>query len=290
MAIPAAQGTAPKRRSREGIRLSGPIAVPGASGHVGRFLLPRLGSLSNEVRPLGPDDDYAAALEGAESIIHLAGSLKPGKGETYRGANLETVRRTLRELDPSTVKRIVFLSHVGANPASRNAYLRTKGEAEDLIREGGHEAVILRASLIYGPPEDPGPGVRPFISRRGRPAHMIGTGAQTCAPIYVEDAVDILVRAALDPNAPSGTFALVGPDELTMDEFVELVNDGQVTERHRQGRLSRLGSRFAARSTRTWVELLSRDSLPDSPRIAEALGLKPMSIGSAYGRLPILRY
>jgi uncharacterized protein YbjT (DUF2867 family) len=75
---------------------AGPVAVTGASGQVGTPLRRRLGQLPNEVRPLRRDDDLAAAFGDADAVVHLLRTLRPHNPNTYRAANLDTVRSPRR--------------------------------------------------------------------------------------------------------------------------------------------------------------------------------------------------
>src|SRR5215831_14575293 len=217
-----------------GTLLSGSVAVTGASGHVGGVLSRRLGEFPNEVRALGRRDNLVEAVRDADAVVHLAGTLQPLKGNTYEQANVETARETVEALAGSSVERIVFLSYVGADPASPNDYLRTKGEAESLVAGGGRDAVMIRSTFIYGPPDDPGPSTAPFIAHSGRAISVLGSGAQRYAPVFVGDVAEVLMRAALEPAGPTGTFALAGPDALTVDEFVQVLSGGLAKERHLQ--------------------------------------------------------
>src|SRR5262245_51915356 len=247
-----------------GTHLSGPVAVTGASGHVGGVPSRRLAEFPTEVRAVGRRDDLADAVRDADAVVHLAGTLQPLKGNTYEQANVETVRKTVEALAGSSVKRIVFLSYVGADPVSPNEYLRTKGDAESLVAGGGRDAVIIRSTFIYGPPDDPGPSTAPFIAHAGKAVSVIGSGTQRYAPVFVGDVADVLIRAALDPSAAMGTFALAGPDVLSVDEFVQVVNGGPVKERHLQGRLARMLAHVVPTLTPALVEVMGTDSLPDT--------------------------
>src|SRR5262245_53981256 len=218
-----------------GTLLSGPVAVTGASGHVGGVFSRRLGELPNEVRALGRRDNLAESLRDADAVVHLAGTLQPLKGNTYEQANVETARETVEALAGSSVERIVFLSYVGADPASPNDYLRTKGEAESLVAGGGRDAVMIRSTFIYGPPDDPGPSSAPFIAHGGRAISVLGSGAQRYAPVFVGDVAEVLMRATLDTAAPTGTFALAGPEVLTVNEFVQAVNRSGAKVQHLRG-------------------------------------------------------
>jgi uncharacterized protein YbjT (DUF2867 family) len=175
-------------------------------------------------------------------VIHLAGTLQALGENTYEVANVETVRRTLAALADSTVRRVVLLSYVGADAASGNDYLRAKGEAERLVRACGRDAVAVRATFVFGPPDNPGPSARPFVSKAGKPVSVIGTGRQRYAPVYVGDVAEALVRFALDPAAPTGTFAIAGPDAMTVDEFADTLSGADVGERHLHGRRARARS------------------------------------------------
>jgi NADH dehydrogenase len=265
-----------------GTFLNGPVVITGASGHVGSFLSNRLAELPNEVRALGRRDNLVEAVREADAVVHLAGTLQPLKGNSYEQANVETVRETVEALAGSSVKRIGFLSYVGADPASPNDYLRTKGEAELLVAGGGRQAVVIRSTFIYGPPDDPGPSTAPFIAHGRKAISVLGSGAQRYAPVFVGDVAEVLMRAALDPSAPTGTFALAGPDVLTLDEFVEVLHGGAVKERHLQGRLARVLAHILPTLTPALVEVMTADSLPDATLAAEVFGIDVRQIRDFY--------
>src|SRR5262245_17206779 len=265
-----------------GAFLDGPIVITGSSGHVGGFLSRRLAELPNEVRPLGRRDNLVTAVRDADAVVHLAGTLQPLKGNTYEQANVETARKTVEALAGSSVKRIVLLSYVGADPASPNDYLRTKGEAESLVAGSGRDAVVIRSTFIYGPPDDPGPSTAPFIAHGGKAISVLGSGAQRYAPVFVGDVAEVLMRATLDTAAPTGTFALAGPDVLTVDEFVRVVNGGTVKERHLRRRLARVLAHVLPTLTPALVEVMTADSLPDTSLAADVLGIDLHSIREVY--------
>jgi len=255
--------------------LQGPVAIVGANGHVGTSVQARVTSISNDVRPLGRHDGLAVALGDADAVIHLAGTLQATGGNTYEEANVETVRRTVGALAGSSVKRVVFLSYVGADPGSPNDYLRTKGEAEQLLLGCGLEVVVMRSTFIFGPPESPGPSATPFISNGSKPVTVIGSGRQRYAPVHVEDVADVVVRFALDPSTAAGTYSLAGPDTFTVDEFADTLSNRDVKEHHLSPRLARALAHVVPSLTPAMVDVLAADSLPEAglPLAADALGL-----------------
>ncbi len=258
-----------------------PIAITGASGQVGTALQRRPRDLPVEVRALARDDDLKRAFADAEVVVHLAGALRPARGNSYREANIETVRRTIAALDGSTVIRVIFLSYVGADSASPNEYLRTKGEAEELLLACGREVVIFRCTHIYGPPDEPGPTVAAFLAKHGEAVSVLGSGKERWAPVYREDVVDAIVRA-LPAAAPCGRFDLTGPQVMTLDEFVTAVNGDEPRIRHIPALFAGLLGRVAPTLTPTLVEVLLSDSVGDREAVERAFGLQRRSVAEIY--------
>jgi NADH dehydrogenase len=252
---------------------AGPIAITGASGHVGTAVQARLAHEPNEVRPLGRDADLATAFGDAEVVVHLAGTLAPAHGDTYESANLGTARAVAAAVAGSAVERIVELSHVVADPGSSNAYLRAKGRAEAVLRETGVPVLTLRCPWIFGPPSDPGPSFAPFLARRGRAGSGFGRRHQRMAGVGGGGVAEAIARGALDPAAPSGPYALAGPDELTLDEMIVLLDGAGVRERHVPPSVARLLAHLSPRLDPTLVEVLLADSVGHDPSAAAALGL-----------------
>lgn len=258
--------------------LRGPVAITGAGGHVGTHLQARLREEPNEVRALGRYTD---------AVIHRVGTLAPRGGNSYEAANLETVRRTIAALDGSAVRRVGSPAGrvpelPGRRPRFTGRLLAHKGDGQELVNACGRQSIVVRSTFIYGPPEDPGPSATAFVSRDGRPVSVIGSGRQQYAPVYVGDAVETLLRFALDPGAPSGTFALAGPDTLTVDDFVDTLGRTGVRKRHTGPRSTRVLACVVPSLTPAMVGVLAADSLPDGPAAATTLRLGFQSITNRY--------
>lgn len=242
-----------------GGRVSGPVAITGAEGHVGRNLQRRLADLDNPFWALDRNDDWEPAIRDAKTVIHLAGTLQPQPPNNYQTANLGTVRRVVSVMPKG--QRLVFLSYVGADAQSNNAYLRAKGEAEQLIRESHIPAVIFRSTLIYGTGDDIGPSFAAYRSGRGRAITVIGDGTQRVSPIHVDDVTEMLMAAGLDRSTTPGTFDIGGPETFTLDQFVGLLNSDDVKLRHLPARLAPLLARVLPKLTPALVEVLLVDSV-----------------------------
>jgi NADH dehydrogenase len=243
---------------------TGAVAITGASGQVGTLLSERLRVRPNPVAVLNRGDDWAAGIESAEAVVHLAGTLQPKGRNTYEAANVDTTEAVAGAVRGGDVQRIVFLSYVGADPASSNAYLRSKGRAEQILQGTGAPVTIFRCVHIYGPPDRPGPTAGAFIAKGRGPVSVPGSGHQWIAPLYIGDVADAVLIAATDPEAPVGTFELGGPDEMTMDQFVRTVNRPGVRLMHLPPVVARGLAHVVPTLTPALMELLLADNVPSA--------------------------
>src|SRR5690606_29768479 len=103
-------------------------------------------------------------------------------------------------------------------------YLRTKGQAEALIRNAGDAvpATIFRPSVIFGP--------RDSLTTRFARLLRLSAGFLPLArpharfaPIYVNDVAEAFVRALADRSTIGQTYELCGPDVLEFRELVETI-------------------------------------------------------------------
>jgi uncharacterized protein YbjT (DUF2867 family) len=228
---------------------------------VGSALTTRLDDLPNQVRPLGRGDDLDVAFRDAEVVVHLAGTLQPRKPNTYRAANLDSAVATSLALAGSAVRRVVFLSFLTARLDDANSYLRYKAEAERALRSSGVPTVVFRCDHIFGPPTAPGPTADAFVAKTDR-VTVLGSGTQRLAPLYRGDVVEAIVHAALDPDAPTGTFELAGPDIITSKEFARSLNSRPIRIRWIPDVLARLLGHVVPALTPELVDVLLRDAVP----------------------------
>jgi uncharacterized protein YbjT (DUF2867 family) len=74
---------------------------------------------------------------------------KAGSQERFRAVDIDCVVSFARAARAANARRFVVISSVGANPSSRNFYLRTKGEMEEDLEGIGFESLdILQPSML----------------------------------------------------------------------------------------------------------------------------------------------
>jgi uncharacterized protein YbjT (DUF2867 family) len=273
------------------------IAVTGANGHMGQRILNRLTgtghartALVREETPLPATDVIADwthsgaardALASADAVVHLAGALAPKDGD-YAAANIAPTRIVVDAVRPKTP--VVFLSYPGASPEATNRYLRAKGVCEQMLRDAA-PATVFRCTHIVGDPAMPGPTAAYLLSRDGAPVTVLGNGQQRVAPVCAEHVADA-VLAALDRPA-DGVFELAGPDKMTMDELVALLNAGRdVPVRHIRQWVARLASPVVPGLNASLLGVMCGDSLGDASAARETFGVSPLPLASVWPRPP----
>lgn len=273
------------------------IAVTGAGGQVGRFLLDRLEGL--RVRTIATmrtpialpgiqvvhgsldSADVQTALKEADIIVHLAGALKPLGKNSYEAANLGTTHAVARAARAGKASRILYLSYVGAKENSTNAYLRMKATAERILAETGREVVVFRCTHIVGSPDTPGPTASAMLAKLGQAVHVLGPGSQIIAPIYRDNVVSALLRA-MQSGAP-GVYDLTGPDRMTMDEMVRMINrNAAVRITHIPAWAARLLGLVVPALPYAMVDVLLRDSVGESSAAIHVFGLMPTSLKTVW--------
>jgi uncharacterized protein YbjT (DUF2867 family) len=95
----------------------------------------------------------AEDFRGAQDVFSALGTTirKAGSQAAFRQVDFELPLRAAQEASKAGAEQFVVVSSVGADPASKNFYLRTKGELERELAKLPFRALhILRPSLLIG--------------------------------------------------------------------------------------------------------------------------------------------
>jgi uncharacterized protein YbjT (DUF2867 family) len=207
---------------------------------------------------IGAMDDVPkleSALTGAHTIVHLIGGLWPEQGMSYDLLNRDSTEAAVIAAHSADVKRFVFLSFVGADAASPNEFLASKGRAEQHITASPMEHAILRLAPIAE-------GLGETLQRlgRGRGAGIPGKGSQRVNPVSLRDVVTAIVAADAREADVNGTWELGGGEIISMEEAA-----GRALP----------GTRFvkARGAPKALTDLYGRDMVADPAKAVEQFGL-----------------
>jgi uncharacterized protein YbjT (DUF2867 family) len=119
----------------------------------GRRELPSFTRAKVAQRVTDLDSLTADDFQGVQDVFCALGTTirKAGSQAAFRHVDLELPLRAATEAAKAGAEQFVVVSSVGADPASKNFYLRTKGEMERELAKLPFKAIhILRPSLLIG--------------------------------------------------------------------------------------------------------------------------------------------
>ena len=149
------------------------VCVLGGSGFVGRHIVHRLVArgyrvtvpardrerAKDDLIPLPTADVITAdvhdeqtlvrLMRGCGAVVNLVGVLHDGRGNaSFEQAHVELARTVVEACRRNGVRRLLHMSALNADVQGPSAYLRSKGEAENIVRESGLDYTIFRPSVI----------------------------------------------------------------------------------------------------------------------------------------------
>ncbi|MFW5870658.1 MAG: NAD-dependent epimerase/dehydratase family protein [Candidatus Sumerlaeota bacterium] len=214
------------------------IAITGGTSHTGRRLAGRLLGEGAVLRCLSHDpanrhrlpeapesqmsiisgsadkpEDLEKMMDGADTLIHLAGQLftptiidfLEKRGKPVRLLVQSSTRR-LSRFDTPTRRDVI---------ASEEAVERSSGTIN---------WTILRPAMIFGGPDDNNIERLAATLRRWRCFPIFGSGENLIQPLFVLDLVEAHIAALKRPQASSGrSYTLAGPEAMPYRDFVKKV-------------------------------------------------------------------
>ena len=221
------------------------IGILGGTGFVGRTLANRLSRDGYRIRVLTRNRErhrenlillpglelveaaihnpelLAQHLSGCDAVINLVGILneRGRNGAGFRAAHVELARNLITACREKAIHRLLQMSALGANAAGPSHYLRTKGEAEDMLH-GAKDLVVTsyRPSVIFGAGDA-------FFNRfagllRLAPVFPLACANARFAPVFVEDVAEAMARTLRNPDYFGKRLQLCGPSVYTLEQLV----------------------------------------------------------------------
>lgn len=209
-----------KTLARAGARVRVPMRRP----HLGHELrvLGDVGQIQLVQANLRYPDSVERALEGATAAVNCVGLLYEKGAQRFKDVQAGGASAIAQAAARHGVTRLVHVSAIGADAASKSVYARTKAEAEASVRAAVPSATILRPSIVFGAEDG-------FFNRFADMAKfapalpLIGGGKTRFQPVYVQDVADAVVAALSQPAAQGRTYELGGPKVYTFRELLDFI-------------------------------------------------------------------
>ncbi len=183
------------------------------------ILLPTVEVVDADVHDPGQLRDF---VRDAEAVINLVGVLHDGRGGgSFQAAHVELARKVVAACRECGIRRLLHMSALNANANGPSAYLRTKGEAEAIVRDSGLDVTIFRPSVIFGR-DDTFLNLFALLVKLA-PVLFLACPNARFQPVFVEDVAQAFVKGLDDLASFGRSYDLCGPRIYTLRELVEFV-------------------------------------------------------------------
>ena len=212
------------------------ILVTGATGFIGRRLVPALIEDGHDVRAMtrhpesydgpgdavrgdvGDADSLYDALEDVSIAYYLVHSLDDAD---FEHKDAEAGRAFARAAAARGVEQIIYMGGLGDDDEELSAHLRSRRQVEGLLGGTGVPVTVLRAAIVVGDG-----GISWEITHqlvKHLPAMIVPKWATTkTQPIAIDDVIRYLVGVAGREEALGRVFEIGGPDQLSYVDMLRI--------------------------------------------------------------------
>ena len=183
--------------------------------------LPRGVPLEVAVSSLADARGLRASMSGVDTIIHLASAEGQGNRGDLLTTDIHGTRNLAEAAADAGVKRIIYISHLGADRMSAFPVLKAKGIAEEHIRRSGVPFTILRTSLIFGPEDRFTVPLARLLSLAPGLFPLPGGGRAVVQPLWLEDLITCILWAVDNPDMANETYEIGGSEYFPLRQVVE---------------------------------------------------------------------
>ena len=221
------------------------VLVTGATGFIGRRLVPELVDRGHTVRAMtrrpeeydGPGEPVAGdvfdrasltdPLTDVDVAVYLVHSLDD---PDFEQKDADAARTFAKAAVACGVRQIVYLGGLGSEDDKLSPHLRSRREVEQLLGETGVPVTVLRAAIVVG-----AGGISWELTRqlvKNLPAMVVPRWVSTLTqPIAIDDVIRYLAGVVGVPEAFGRIFEIGGPEQLTYLEMLQVASE--VKDGHR---------------------------------------------------------
>ena len=258
------------------------VLVTGATGFVGRRLVPELVDRGHTVRAMtrhpdfydGPGeavggdvhdaDSLARALDGVDVAVYLVHSLDD---DDFERKDAEAATSFGRAAADAGVRQIVYLGGLGADGDDLSPHLRSRREVETLLGEAGVPVTVLRAAIVVGAGGISWEMTRQLV--KNLPAMIVPKWAATrTQPIAIADVVRYLAGVVDLPDAVGRVLEIGGADRLT---YIEMLQQASQVMNGRTAKVVQVPV-LTAKLSSYWISFVTNVDVTTGRNLIDSMG------------------
>ena len=192
------------------------LAVTGGTGFVGSHLLDVALAAGHHIAALtrrdqqprenlmwvpgdlGDRDALHRLVDGADAIIHVAGTISAPNAAAFEKGNVAGTLAMLAAATAGGIRRFVHVSSLAAREPKLSLYGASKAKAEELVHSSGLDWTIVRPPAVYGP----GDKETLELFRMAKLGLMLMPPKGRVSVIHADDLARLLLALA-GPSVPS---------------------------------------------------------------------------------------
>ncbi len=222
------------------------VFVTGASGFVGRYLIPELIKLNYEVTIFVRENSFLdnvkdlpiqirkgdilnkqeleAALPKEAVVVHLAALLRNATYGEYYDIHVEGTKNLIAACKEKGIKRIIAISTTSTLAQKRTPYGETKKIADLLFQASKLDITILKPDFIYG---KGGPGFTNIVNivKKFPIIPVIGDGKYRKQPIHVTDVVKAILSALEYHTTIGKSYVVAGNESIPFEDIIKAIKE-----------------------------------------------------------------
>lgn len=164
-----------------------------------------------------------AALKDVDVLYHLAGAERQGLKGNLNLVDVEGTATLMRACRDSSVERVMYISHHGADRGSAFPVLKAKGIAENWIINSGVPYTIFRTGAVFGPGDQFTEPIARLLKLSPFVYLVPEEGASLLQPLWVEDLVTCLLLASEDDKMANRLLSIGGIETMSYAEIVKTI-------------------------------------------------------------------
>ncbi len=162
-----------------------------------------------------------AALKDVDTVVHLAGGERHGSRSDLEAVDVEGSKVLAQACKQAGVRRIIYLSHLGADRASAYPVFKAKAIAEHFLMDSGVDTTVVRSAVVFGPHDQFTTSFLRLLRLSPFVFFVPGDGHSLLQPIWVEDLTTCLQMVVDDDKTANQVISVGGGEYLTFREVLE---------------------------------------------------------------------